>query len=76
MYTKPGDLRDKHITMMLPIRDKVIDPDEVMEEIKLQQQYNDIKLIITKGGHFRTIIAQTILFPRKNLKIFEEIIHY
>jgi pimeloyl-ACP methyl ester carboxylesterase len=76
MYTKAGLIKDKHIIMMLPVRDKVIDPDEVRDEIALQQKYNEIVLVHTRGGHFRTIITETVLFPRRSLKLIKQLEKY
>ena len=74
MYNKPGVFQNKHMIMMLPVRDKVIDPDEVKREVESQKKLNDIHLINTRGGHFRTIITETIFFPKRNLKLFERIL--
>ncbi len=68
MYAPPGTLKDKHVVMLLPKRDRVIDPNEVAGEIALQQQYNDITLVHTNGGHWRTIITHTIIAPRRPLR--------
>jgi len=67
MYTPPGTVRDKHIIMLLPRRDKVIDPNEVMDEITKLDQHNNVTLVSVPGGHLRTIITQTVLFPKKSL---------
>ncbi len=59
-----GSLTNKRVIMLLPIRDKVINPNEVSAEISLHEPYNTIRLVRTKGGHFRTIITQTVIRPR------------
>jgi len=73
MYTPFGELKDKNVIMMLPLRDKIINPQEVMDEVKLQQQLNNVWLVRTKGGHYRTIITETIIKPRSILKYLKEL---
>ncbi len=73
MYTPPGDMNNKCMIMMLPLRDKVINPEEVVNEVKLQQHFNNITLVRTKGGHFRTIITETIFRPGGILKYLHEL---
>jgi pimeloyl-ACP methyl ester carboxylesterase len=73
MATKVGLLKGKHIIMFLPLRDKLINPEEVVNEFDLHQDYNRVELIRTKGGHFRTIITQTILSPKKLLQLIDEL---
>lgn len=73
MYTPAGKLQGKHIIMMLPVRDKVINPDEVLDELELQKRYNNIKLQLTKGGHYRTVITNTIIKPRIILKLLKDL---
>lgn len=71
MYTPRGKLKNKRIVMMLPERDKVIDPEEVLEEVELQSEHNDIELIRTSGGHIRTILSKTVKNPRSILPIIK-----
>jgi len=73
MYSTPGSYQDRHIIMLLPKRDKLIDPNQVLDEIDLHRPYNNIKLIDTNGGHFRTIITETILRPNQPLKLIHEL---
>jgi len=73
IYTPVGNLRDKHVIMLLPKRDRMIDPDEVSDEIALQSKHNDFTIIRTNGGHFRTIISQTIVFPKRVLPHVEKL---
>ncbi len=73
MYTPAGELKDKNIIMLLPSRDKIINPEEVAEEIKLQQNFNNVRLVRTSGGHYRTIITETILKPKGVLKYLHEL---
>lgn len=73
IYTPVGQMRDKHIIMLLPKRDKVIDPNEVAKEITNHIHLNNFTVIPVPGGHFRTIIHQTIVSPRKSLALIEEL---
>lgn len=68
-----GTLKDKHVIMLLPNRDKVINPNEVTSEIELHKPFNKIQLVRTKGGHFRTIITETVLRPKNILKYLHEL---
>lgn len=72
IYTKPGEITGRYVAMVLPSRDKVIDPDEVVDELKKLGEYNTVVVLRPKGGHFRTIITETILRPRKSLHIIHE----
>lgn len=71
-----GTLKDKHVIMLLPNRDKVINPNEVTSEIELHEPFNKIQLVRTKGGHFRTIITETVLRPKNILKYLHELEQY
>jgi pimeloyl-ACP methyl ester carboxylesterase len=73
IYTPIGALAGKHIVMLLPLRDRVIDPEEVTREIANHTALNDFQIVRTKGGHFRTIITETIISPRKSLGYIEEL---
>lgn len=72
IYSPEGSVRNKSITMVLPSRDKVIDPDEVADELKRLAKYNNVKVIRPKGGHFRTIITETMVRPKKSLHLINE----
>lgn len=74
MYSKQDEFCNKHMIMMLPVRDKIIDPQEVKTELEIQKNFNNIHLVSTRGGHLRTIITETIIFPKRNLKLFERIL--
>jgi pimeloyl-ACP methyl ester carboxylesterase len=67
MYSDPGQLRGKHAHMVLPTKDKLIDPDDVRQETKRQQQAgNDLELLERNWfGHLGTIIEEAVLFPRR-----------
>ncbi len=73
IYTRVGALNGKHIVMLLPRRDKVIDPEEVAKEIANHTATNEFTVIRTRGGHFRTIITETIISPRKSLAYIQEL---
>jgi len=73
IYTPPGTVRDKYITMVLPSRDKMIDPNAVADELDRLAEYNSVKVIRPKGGHFRTIITETMLRPKKSLHLITEL---
>jgi hypothetical protein len=53
--------------MLLPKNDKVINPEEVSEEIELLKPCNNIEVIRTPGGHYRTVISETIINPDRIL---------
>lgn len=73
MYTSPGTMNNKRVIMMLPLRDKIIDPEQVSKEVRLQQKFNKITLVRTRGGHYRTIIRETILKPKSILRYLHEL---
>lgn len=74
IYSPVGSIRNKHIVMLLPKRDKLIDPNEVIREIDKHSKHNNVELIRTNGGHFRTIISETIIWPRKSLDIINKLV--
>ena len=76
IYSEVGTIRGKHIIMVLPNRDKVINPKEVSDELARHTQYNKINLIRSSGGHFRTIITETILKPKNGLALVKQIANY
>jgi alpha-beta hydrolase superfamily lysophospholipase len=67
MFTPIGKIRHKNILMLLPKNDKVINPEEVSEEIELLKPCNNIEVIRTPGGHYRTVISETIINPDRIL---------
>ena len=73
IYTPEGMVTGKSITMVLPTRDKMIDPGEVMGELDLLAKYNKVRVIRPKAGHFRTIITETMLRPKKSLPLITEL---
>ncbi|HSW37124.1 MAG TPA: alpha/beta hydrolase [Candidatus Saccharimonadales bacterium] len=73
IYTPVGTMKDKHIIMLLPTRDRMIDPEEVANEITNHTHLNDFRIIYTPGGHFRTIIRQTIISPKQSLPLIERL---
>ena len=72
IYTKAGVVNGKYITMILPSRDRMIDPEEVTEELEMLSKHNKVLVIRPKAGHFRTIITETILRPRKSFVIIRD----
>jgi pimeloyl-ACP methyl ester carboxylesterase len=73
IYTPVGNMRNRHVVMLLPKRDMMIDPDEVAREIAKHTHLNDFTIVPTNGGHFRTIITETIISPRKSLPYIERL---
>ncbi len=74
IYTPPGSVRGKSITMVLPSRDKMINPNEVADELRRLAKYNKVTVIRPSGGHFRTIITETVLRPKKSLGLITELV--
>ncbi len=70
MYTDPKKLVHTKSVMILPIKDRYIDPDDVHKEIALQRKEgNDMQLIERHSfGHIGTIVEETILFPERILR--------
>ena len=73
IYTPVGQMRSKHIVMLLPTRDRMINPVEVATEIAKHTSFNDFTVLNTHGGHFRTIITQTITSPKKSLQFIKRL---
>ena len=50
---------------VLPSKDKLIDPAEVLSEINLQIEAGNTLELVERGlfGHVGTIIEETVLFP-------------
>lgn len=69
MYDTMLQLKDKKMYMLLPKRDKVIDPEVVVELSKDLATRNQIELVITNGGHYHTGLAYTVFQPKQVLKI-------
>lgn len=65
IYSPVGSVKGKHMTMILPSRDKMFDPKDVALELQKHSKYNSMITVRPKGGHYRTIITETILQPRK-----------
>ena len=73
IYTEPSMMKNKHVVMLLPKRDRVINPSQVRHEIAKHTTANDFTLVSTNGGHFRTIITETILLPKRSLKYIKQL---
>lgn len=67
MYTEPTQLAGKQALMVLPKRDKLIDPDDVRNEVrKLQEAGVRMELIERRlFGHVGTIIEEAVLIPAR-----------
>lgn len=67
IYSDPAKLKDKHVLMILPTKDRLIDPSDVRREIAKQQAAgNDFTLIERpRFGHLGTIIEEVVLFPKR-----------
>ena len=67
MYTEPELLTGKHLLFVLPKRDRLIDVEDVRNEVVLQQKYgNDLHLIERRVfGHVGTIIEEAIILPHR-----------
>lgn len=76
IYSEIGKVKGKNIIMILPSRDKVINPQEVSDELNRHRLYNNINLISRSGGHFRTIISETIIKPNNGLALVKQLTNY
>lgn len=67
MYTDPRLLEGKHLLFVLPKRDRLIDVEDVRNEVALQQKYgNDLHLIERRAfGHIGTIIEEAVILPHR-----------
>jgi pimeloyl-ACP methyl ester carboxylesterase len=67
MYTNPKLLKDKHLLFVLPKRDRLIDIEDVRQEVATQQAHgNDLHLIERRAfGHVGTIIEEAIVLPHR-----------
>jgi pimeloyl-ACP methyl ester carboxylesterase len=75
MYTKPALLEGKHLLFVLPKRDKLIDVEDVRNEVAAQRAYgNDLTLIERRAfGHIGTIIEEAILLPYRTIKYVQHV---
>jgi len=69
IFTEPGVLNGKRALFVLPSRDKLIDTSEVLSEIAKQKEAGNSIQLVKRGlfSHTGTIIAETILFPKRTL---------
>ena len=67
MYTNPSLLQGKSMLMVLPKRDKLIDPQDVYAEVKMQRAAgNNVQLTERRlFGHVGTIIEEAVLLPHR-----------
>lgn len=75
IHTEPELLAGKRALFVLPSRDHLIDPTEVLAEIDRQNKAGNTVKLVTRGsfGHFGTIIEETILFPGRILGYIEQL---
>ncbi len=75
MYSNLSSLKGKQAIMILPVRDKLIDPDDVRQEIAIQQAAgNDLQLIERRTfGHVGTIIEEAILLPHRTRRYIADL---
>ena len=69
MYSEPGSLDHASIVMILPVRDQLIDPEDVRVEAKKHK-----KFILIEPRHFAhagTVVDETILRPKRILKYIQ-----
>ena len=69
IYSDPKDLAGRRLLFVLPAKDKLIDPEDVRQEVQAQNDAGNHLILLERHwfGHVRTIIEETILFPRRVL---------
>lgn len=69
MYSHPDELKEKRLLFVLPSKDKLINPNDVRNEVKIQNQAGNVLILVERHtfGHVGTIIEETILFPKRIL---------
>lgn len=68
MYTEPAHLKGKRLLFVLPKKDHLVDESSLQREIATQQAAGNQLLIVERPhGHFVTIVAETVLFPKRVL---------
>jgi pimeloyl-ACP methyl ester carboxylesterase len=72
IYDHKEQLSGKKLYMLLPKRDKIIDPEKVLDVWEDLKTRNETYIVRTNGGHYRSGIAYTIFQPKKLLKIMHE----
>jgi pimeloyl-ACP methyl ester carboxylesterase len=75
MYTQPERLTGKRLLFVLPAKDRLIDVQDVHNEVKMQNKAGNHLILITRRsfGHIGTIIEETILFPERTLSYIEQV---
>lgn len=75
MYTEPKLLNGKHLLFVLPQRDRLIDVEDVRNEVALQQKHgNDLHLIERRAfGHIGTIIEEAIILPHRTKRYIKQV---
>lgn len=75
IYSEPSKLAGKRLLFVLPERDKLIDPNDVREEVGAQAGVGNRLTLIERPifGHIGTIVMETILFPKRVLRYIRQI---
>lgn len=75
MYSRPSQLKNKRILFVLPSKDRLIDPTDVRQEVKVQNDAGNVLMLVERhaAGHIGTIIEETILFPKRILDHIERV---
>ncbi len=75
MYTEPKLLSGKRLIFVLPARDKLIDTTDVLKEVNRQLAAGNQLVLVQRGmfGHVGTIIAETVLFPKRVLQYIKSV---
>jgi pimeloyl-ACP methyl ester carboxylesterase len=75
MYTQPKLLKGKHLLFVLPKRDRLIDVEDVRNEVAVQQKHgNDLHLIERRAfGHVGTIIEEAIILPHRTRRYIKHV---
>lgn len=73
MFTDPKLLRDKKMIFVLPLKDKYIDPNEVIQELETQTAAGNTFICVEKKsfGHIRAIFDETVLHPKRILSYLD-----
>jgi dienelactone hydrolase len=75
IHTNPKRLTGKRILFVLPMKDKLVDTQEVLTEINLQTAAGNTMKLVKRHtfGHVGTIIEETIIFPHRLLSYIHHI---
>lgn len=69
MFSNPADLANKHALFVLPTKDRLIDPEEVIAEVDRQNAVGNHIALVKRNrlGHIGTIFIETVVFPKRVL---------